>query len=568
MNESERHGLIGSASRRGGRSRREAAVRWISRAGPALVAAGAFGHRTPPIAPRTARPAPRDRTIGIAADDRRPSRTPTSDSVENARARARQPLAARLLAQGGAHAAEEVFAAPAAQRAWPRAPTAGVPVSVDRQTELSTVPFEGRFPPPRAQCTVVEPCAVSDATPSAQRQFDDDRGDALRRPYGRRAGDDARASRRPVLVSEARAARSRRRAGSGAIPSSGPFQEGFLTSVKEIVERPGRTARASIVFYPRAARARAKRSRRRVSSSPIPRSRTTATTCSTSSRSSISGATMRRADADLDAEALAAGADRPARRPRRPDPRDPAAAGAPRARDRQQPAQRREQPERPSAAQARRSRQSSPTCARPRAAIETPKRVLICRSLANSRNIVNRAEMIEALKPLGFVAIQPEKLSFDEQALTFADADIIVSEFGAAMANVMFCRPGTKVVEIIAEGQHDPWSSHLSRCSSSTMSCCSSARRRRRWRRAAACEGLALRLFGRRAEAGRDGEEAARNGQTLVVGSSPISFTASVDFRRSQPSSAERSPRPRYVGPRQRTSFCLTMTLVPTCTRS
>ncbi len=29
------------------------------------------------------------------------------------------------------------------------------------------------------------------------------------------------------------------------------------------------------------------------------------------------------------------------------------------------------------------------------------------------------------------------------------------------MANAMFCKPGTKVVEIIAEGQHDPWSSHL-----------------------------------------------------------------------------------------------------------
>jgi hypothetical protein len=93
--------------------------------------------------------------------------------------------------------------------------------------------------------------------------------------------------------------------------------------------------------------------------------------------------------------------------------------------------------------------------------LETPKRVLVCRSLANSRNLDNRAEMIAALKGLGFAAIQPETLSFDEQVLTFAGADIVVTEFGAAMANVMFCRPGTKIVEIIAEGQHDPWSSHL-----------------------------------------------------------------------------------------------------------
>ena len=94
-------------------------------------------------------------------------------------------------------------------------------------------------------------------------------------------------------------------------------------------------------------------------------------------------------------------------------------------------------------------------------AYESPRRVVICRSLANSRNIRNRAEMIAALEPLGFVAIQPEKLSFDQQALIFAQADVIVTEFGAAMSNAMFCRPGTQLVEIIAEGQHDPWSSHL-----------------------------------------------------------------------------------------------------------
>jgi capsular polysaccharide biosynthesis protein len=94
-------------------------------------------------------------------------------------------------------------------------------------------------------------------------------------------------------------------------------------------------------------------------------------------------------------------------------------------------------------------------------AISTPPRVLICRSRSNSRNVTNRAAMIESLKPLGFVAIQPDKLKFDEQALLFAQAEIIVCEFGAALSSAYFCPPQTKVVEIIAEGQHDPWSSHL-----------------------------------------------------------------------------------------------------------
>ena len=94
-------------------------------------------------------------------------------------------------------------------------------------------------------------------------------------------------------------------------------------------------------------------------------------------------------------------------------------------------------------------------------ATSTPPRVLICRSPSNSRNLTNRAAMIEALKALGFVAIQPDKLKFDEQALLFAQAEIIVCEFGAALSNAYFCPPQTKIVEIIAEGQHDPWSSHF-----------------------------------------------------------------------------------------------------------
>ncbi len=94
-------------------------------------------------------------------------------------------------------------------------------------------------------------------------------------------------------------------------------------------------------------------------------------------------------------------------------------------------------------------------------ATSTPPRVLICRSPSNSRNVINRAAMIESLKGLGFVAIQPDKLSFDEQALLFAQAKIIVCEFGAALSNAYFCPPDTKIIEIIAEGQHDPWSSHF-----------------------------------------------------------------------------------------------------------
>jgi len=52
-------------------------------------------------------------------------------------------------------------------------------------------------------------------------------------------------------------------------------------------------------------------------------------------------------------------------------------------------------------------------------------------------------------------------LSFDEQVALFARAELVVCEFGAALANVVFCPPSAKIVEIISEGQHDPWSAHL-----------------------------------------------------------------------------------------------------------
>ena len=94
-------------------------------------------------------------------------------------------------------------------------------------------------------------------------------------------------------------------------------------------------------------------------------------------------------------------------------------------------------------------------------AADPPRRLLVCRGVRDSRNIRNRKAMIDALAPLGFAAIQPEKLPFDEQAMLFANAEFIVAEFGSAMVNAIFSRPGTKLVEIIAEGQFDPWSSHF-----------------------------------------------------------------------------------------------------------
>jgi capsular polysaccharide biosynthesis protein len=91
----------------------------------------------------------------------------------------------------------------------------------------------------------------------------------------------------------------------------------------------------------------------------------------------------------------------------------------------------------------------------------TPKRLFLSRGASKARDLRNRGKLESALKARGIQSIRPETYSFDEQALLFANADLIVSEFGAVMANVVFCKPGTRVIEIIPEGQKDPWSAHM-----------------------------------------------------------------------------------------------------------
>lgn len=92
---------------------------------------------------------------------------------------------------------------------------------------------------------------------------------------------------------------------------------------------------------------------------------------------------------------------------------------------------------------------------------DTRKRLFLSRGVNKNRDLRNRTALADALVERGFSVVRPETLSFDQQALLFANADVIVSEFGAIMANTVFCKRGTKVIEIIPEGQRDPWSAHM-----------------------------------------------------------------------------------------------------------
>ena len=75
-------------------------------------------------------------------------------------------------------------------------------------------------------------------------------------------------------------------------------------------------------------------------------------------------------------------------------------------------------------------------------------RIYISRANANHRRVLNEAEVIEQLQPLRFVPVRLETLSFAEQVALFAQAKVIVAPHGGGLTNLLFCQPGTVVVEL------------------------------------------------------------------------------------------------------------------------
>ncbi len=84
-----------------------------------------------------------------------------------------------------------------------------------------------------------------------------------------------------------------------------------------------------------------------------------------------------------------------------------------------------------------------------------PKKIYLDRSDSKSKNknlrsIINEDEVKNYLISKGFSAIKLTDLSFVDQALTFYNADIIVGLHGAGFANIIFCKPNTKILELKA----------------------------------------------------------------------------------------------------------------------
>lgn len=81
--------------------------------------------------------------------------------------------------------------------------------------------------------------------------------------------------------------------------------------------------------------------------------------------------------------------------------------------------------------------------------IDRSERIYISRSKCSYRRVINEENVIEILSEFGFVSVLLESMDLDEQIALFASAKVIVAPHGSGLTNIMFCQPGTKVIELM-----------------------------------------------------------------------------------------------------------------------
>ena len=79
------------------------------------------------------------------------------------------------------------------------------------------------------------------------------------------------------------------------------------------------------------------------------------------------------------------------------------------------------------------------------------KKIFLDRSSSsyNHCQIYNQKEINEWINNNNFGTYYPEKLSIEKQIFLFSNASTIIGAHGAAFTNIIFCKPGTKIIEII-----------------------------------------------------------------------------------------------------------------------
>lgn len=85
------------------------------------------------------------------------------------------------------------------------------------------------------------------------------------------------------------------------------------------------------------------------------------------------------------------------------------------------------------------------------------KRVFISRKSAKHRKLLQEEELFPLLRKLGFSFYELETLTFEDQIRLFRSAEMVVGPHGAGLSWLIFCSPGTLVIEI---NKNEPGKNH------------------------------------------------------------------------------------------------------------
>ncbi len=86
-----------------------------------------------------------------------------------------------------------------------------------------------------------------------------------------------------------------------------------------------------------------------------------------------------------------------------------------------------------------------------------PRRLYLSRANYPNRTMASEDELRRRLLRLGFTCADPATMSVDEQIALFHGAEVVVGSAGAAFANVLYCNPGTLIIEIQPAGMENQW---------------------------------------------------------------------------------------------------------------
>ena len=86
----------------------------------------------------------------------------------------------------------------------------------------------------------------------------------------------------------------------------------------------------------------------------------------------------------------------------------------------------------------------------------SPEKIYISRADARRRRLRNEREVEALLHQKGFKTVHPGRMGVREQMALFAGAREIVAVHGAELTNLVYCAPGTRVVELLPPTYPNP----------------------------------------------------------------------------------------------------------------